>query len=168
MSEPTVIAEFPYRIRWRSLLPVFVFFGGGGVFMSYVASTNQKGLRLFRVIELDPEDASVFKWLIAAGCFAFVALGVVLALQRLFWPMRIVFTPEGIIVPRRQLSWSEILIPYSEIRRVGMYRAQSHDHVELFRSEGRYVINGMRLQSTAAVHEIAKLIRKMCPHLQAT
>jgi hypothetical protein len=49
-----------------------LFFGACAIFMSWMASTNDRGLVLNGLLEFGPQGASVFFWMVAALSFLFV------------------------------------------------------------------------------------------------
>ena len=150
--------EWSYQMGWLVLVAVLAFFGGGGVFLAYLAMNNDAGLVINRVIELSPSGAAIFYWVLAAVCFAFVILALALAVLRFSLEQRVAVTPTALLLPRRRWSSEEIAIPYDEIEALTFRTVEKERFLE-FRHRGRKrTIAASMLPSPAVLDELAELL----------
>lgn len=68
--------KYLYKPRWKVILLGIIFFGACAAFMLYKAKTNDRGLIIDNLIELDTEQASVFFAVIGCLSAGFVLLAI--------------------------------------------------------------------------------------------
>jgi hypothetical protein len=108
---------YPYRAQPMTMIWVILFFGAGGLFMLHTASGNARGLLINGFIQLRPDEATIFDYVIATLCLAFVPLGLVALYISLTRKTVLVLGPSGITVPngiRRQ----ERTVAYADIKSI--------------------------------------------------
>jgi hypothetical protein len=92
--------EFPYYPRIRTLALIVVTFALGGMFLEHLGETNTQGL-IVHGIELSPENATRFYYVLTALAGIFVVLGLLGILELAFSDAKPVLrlTADEIILP---------------------------------------------------------------------
>lgn len=99
--------EYPYHPSIKMLVLAVIGFAAAGLFLAHTAETNDQGLIIDRVIELSPQNATIFYWVLASLAGGFVAIGL-LAMAELS------FASEK---PVLRLTRDEVIIPPYLFRR---------------------------------------------------
>jgi hypothetical protein len=94
------ILDFPYRPRVLPMVFVVLFFGVCAAVGVHAAASNDRGLIINGVIQLEEAGAACFWWGLAAVSPAFVAAGCVGIWTGLFGKQRLRITESERIVPR--------------------------------------------------------------------
>ncbi len=116
--------EFAYRPRIRTLLLAIVFFGLGALFLVHLGETNAQGLLIDGAIELSPENATRFYYVMAALAGVFVVLGSLGIAELVFSPEKPVLrlTPDEIIIPPFLFRREARIIRYRDITKLSWQR----------------------------------------------
>ncbi len=108
--------QYEYKPPWSAILLGGLFFGMCAVASAAFALSN-RGL-VVEGIELSPQGAAVFWWIVFAVSLGIVLFASRMAVHRLIHAQRIVLTPTEILVPESRWSFNELPIPYSAITAV--------------------------------------------------
>ena len=95
---------YPYRAKPTTMALGILFFCAIGLYMLHEARTNARGLLIDRVIRLDPGEATIFYYVIAAVGFLFVPAAI--------FALYVSFTRKPVLT----LGASSITVPFG-IRR---------------------------------------------------
>lgn len=83
------------------MLAIFATFTGGAAFM---AATNTRGARLFRVVSLSPTAVDALMWAVAALMAAMVLFSFVLLANSFSDSRRLEFSQDQLVLPRSRFS----------------------------------------------------------------
>src|SRR6266581_421134 len=150
--------EYPYRPRWVVIILSGLFFAACGVVIGIEASGNDRGLVINGVIELGPDAATKFYWVLCACSVAFVVLSMFLAYHRIAFRQRLAFGPTSLIVPASRWSHAETEIPYRDIERLSAARISGQRLLYIQHPGGKYTIGGSMLPSKDAFDEVRQLL----------
>jgi len=135
MDTPTTL-RFAYRLpAARAVLMVLVSFAVA-VGSAYIASTNQKALRIFGLVTLPPDAASTLFWLFAILSLAVALLAVWLGIRSHVGAGYVELGPTSAVVPMASLSGGPLTVPYSAIKRVSTLNVPGQQLVIIASSVG--------------------------------
>ncbi len=116
--------HFRYQVPvWRNVLGA-VFCVTGAVGMGFLASTNTRGLRLFHLVTLSPESASVLYWGLSAIFAIGSAMLIALTARSLKGHVNVALEETHVVAPRNSLKDELLSIPYSTIKQVQFHTIQ--------------------------------------------
>jgi hypothetical protein len=110
--------KFDYQIPACRMILGIVICPAIAFFMANQALTNQKPLRLFHVLSLSVEEASIFFWALSIAMIVNTILMGVLLTKNLKGPISIVIEQSHIIAPKESLKIEMLSIPYNSIRQI--------------------------------------------------
>ncbi len=139
-------------------------FGLAAIFFAVRANSNDCGLIINRVIELSENGATIFYWVFCFLSLCFVAITIALTFHRLKFRQRIALTAAGIIVPTSRWSAGEKLIEYKNISALSESNVSGQTFLNLFHSDGKYIINRSMLPSKKLYREIIELLEQRIGH----
>ncbi len=163
----SIVREYEYKPRWKPIVLGIAFFGLAAVFLGSEAACNDRGLIINRFIELGPEGATVFYWVLTACSVGFVAIGVLLAHHRTAYQQRLVFGTAAVTVPASRWSREEKVIVYREIRKLSTATVGSQWFLYVLHPSGRYTITASMLPSTESFEEVCELLAAKVQEAQA-
>lgn len=152
--------EYPYRLR-RKLLGAFAFVSLAlAVLCGVIASDNDRGLIIGRVISLSPEGATVFYWASATvSLIAFVAMvGVAICSSVLH--QRIVVSETGIIIPESRWSSEEVTVPFLDILDVETVELPGRSVLAITHTRGTFELSAWMLPNESSFREISEAVDK--------
>src|SRR5258708_37404551 len=149
--------EYPYQPKWVVIILSGLFFAACGVVIGIEASGNERGLVINGVIELGPDAATKFYWVLCACSVAFVVLSVFLAFHRIAFRQRLAFGPTSLIVPASRWSHAETEIPYHDMQRLSAARVSGQRFLYIQHPGGKYTITSSMLPSKNAFDEVRRL-----------
>jgi hypothetical protein len=114
-GRPMIEREYEYRLKAGRVQTRALLYGAFGLFMAYMAVTNDRGLELF-VIPLSKSSATIAYWVFAGLAALFCAIDLVNVERRAALRQRVALAKDGLIVPKSLWSEEEIQIPYQSIR----------------------------------------------------
>ena len=133
----TINREYDYKPSWFSIFFNAIFFGACAAFLGTVAAFNDRGRVFFGIINLSPDSATIFYWVLCSLSIGFVAICALLAFHRLMHPQRIAFTSEAIILPKSRWSSTETAINYNDIASLSGTKVSGQRFLLVFRADGR-------------------------------
>ena len=154
----SVEREYEYRPKWTLIVFCAAFFGLGAVVLGEKAANNDRGLIINRVIELGPDGATVFFWVLTACSVGFVAIAAFLAYHRLTFRQRLAFGPTAVIVPVSRWSREEKEIAYRDILGLSEATISGQRFLYVTHPGGKYTITASMLPSRAAFAEVCELL----------
>jgi|GEM_PF-4510898 len=110
--------RIPYRPNKLIMFGVIIVFGFCALAFSYLAIQKETGLSLFRVVSLDPEDASIAFWVMCSVSTLFIVGALFLIYASIANPKNIVFTDSELIFPKKGFSQESIVVIYADISRI--------------------------------------------------
>ena len=129
---------YPYRAKPMTLVWGALFFGALGVFMLHEASANGRGLLIDRVIRLDPGEATIFYYAIAAVGLLFVPVAISSLYISLTKKTVLILGPSSITVPlaiRRQ----ERTNAYTDIKSIQHQKVRSQEFLKIMPRAGKAI-----------------------------
>jgi len=133
----SVELEFEYRPKRTAIVLSGGFFGLCAAVLGATAANNDRGVIINRIIELDPEGATTFYWVLTALSGGFVALAAFLAYHRLTSRQRIAFGPAALTVPASRWSRAEKEFAYRD--KAHSYDPRGIDHAKFENAKNRVV-----------------------------
>jgi hypothetical protein len=149
---------YEYEPKWTVILLSGVFFGLCAVVLGIKAATNERGLILLRIIELGPQGASWFYWILTACGVGFVAIAALLTYHRLTVRQRLVLGATALTVPASRWSRTERDIAYRDIFELSTNAVSGQRFLVLKHAGGKCVIAASLLPSQAAFEEVCALV----------
>ena len=134
--------SFTYRYKASRIFLAILFFGACAGFIGHEAMTNDQGLLINHIIELDPGNATVFYWVMAALCGSFVVMGLIgviasLTAEEEAQVLRL--TPTEIRLPQGLFRKELRDIPYTEVKDLHVQQVQSQRFLTLVLTSGKKV-----------------------------
>ncbi|MBE7463852.1 MAG: hypothetical protein HS116_10135 [Planctomycetes bacterium] len=162
------VLKYEYRPKWALIILSGAFFGLGTAVLGYKAANNDRGVIINNIIELGPEGATTFYWVLAAISAGFVATTVFLVYQRVAFHQRLVFGPAAMTVPASRWSREEKVIAYQDISALTETVVSGQRFLYVMHPGGRYTIAATLLPSNAAFAEICALLAAKVREEQST
>ena len=151
--------QYRYGAKWSVIV------GCGGLFafcaavIEWTARTNDRGLIINGIIELEPDSATIFYWVLFAFSVGFVLVAILLGYQRVAFRQRIAFDTSELIAPKSRWSKDEQRIAYREIRSVIRSRVGKVQTLSVEHAGGRVTISSALLPTRTAIAEIHQLLK---------
>jgi hypothetical protein len=150
--------EYPYRPRWTVIVFSGGFFGFAALVLGYRASNNRRGVIINGIIELGPDGATSFYYVLCALSVGFVIISVFLAFHRLVFKQRLVFGTTTMTVPASRWSSATRQIAYRDIRRLSGMVVSGQTFLYVDHAGGRHTIVASMLPSQEAFEEVRALL----------
>jgi hypothetical protein len=150
--------EYEYRPKWTMILICAMFSALCAAVFASKAVNNDRGLIINRIIELGPDNATTFYWVLASLSAGFVALAAILGYHRASFQQRLVFGSKGVMVPVSRWSREDKEIAYRDI--VGLSEATISGQRFLYVTHlgGKYTITATMLPSQKVFAEVSDLL----------
>jgi hypothetical protein len=158
---PSVVGderEYEYRPKWTMIVLCTAFFGLCTAVLGVKAARNDRGAIINGIIELGPDGASAFYWVLAALSGGFVVVGVFLAHHRFTFHQRVVIGPDSLTVPARRWSGEEKEIAYRDVRSLSEWSVSGQRFLYVMHVGGKYTITASMLPSKSAFEELCQLL----------
>jgi hypothetical protein len=150
--------EYPYRPRWTAIVFAGGFFAACALVLGYRASDNHRGLIINGIIELGPDGATGFYYVLCALSVGFVIGSVFMAYHRLTFQQRLVFGGAAMTVPVSRWSRATKQIAYRDMRKMSMTVISGQTFLYVDHLGGRFTIVASMLPSQAAFDEVRALL----------
>jgi hypothetical protein len=164
MSE--IEREYEYRPKRIIVIGGALVCAVGTVFMVTAAMTNERGLIINRIIELDSGQANALFWALAALFFVgLVVTGIVMPSRRKS-PQRIAFTADYLIAPKPGLWRREVVIDYANITKVDItaFPQIRERLLEIRYTDGRVTLSAGMLPNKSDLDEVYAEITSRMKH----
>lgn len=149
--------EYKYRPKWTMIVLCAAFFGWCAAVLGTAAANNYSGANILH-IELGPDGATTFYWVVTAISGGFVAMAAFLAYHRVTFQQRLVFNPAAMTVPASWWSREEKEIAYRDIVTLSEARIYWQRFLYVTHPGGKYAIRAFMLPSKAAFAEVRVLL----------
>lgn len=147
--------EYTYRPGWMMILLGGGFFTACALFIGIKACGNQEGLVINGILQLGPNGATIFYWILCGLSIGFVAIAGMLIFHRLACDQRIAFTSNAILLPASPWSKEETTIPFNEIVKLASAEVSGQRFLYLYRNNNtKFTITGSLLPSKQSFDEI--------------
>lgn len=151
--------RIPYKPNKIIMILAIAFFGACAGFMADIAANNDRGLILNRVIELSPQNATIFYWVIASASMVFVVVGFFALVKSFFTNREIVITETSITSPKSALSKLDVTVNFSDISNVTIQTIQRTRILNIKYSGGKLSILNSMLPNKAAFEELVSQVQ---------
>jgi hypothetical protein len=152
------VREYEYRPRWTTIVLCGFFFAACALVIGRQAARNDRGLILWRLIELDPDEATTFYWVLTAFSVGFVAVAALLAYHWTAYRQRLAFGPAALIVPAWRFSRRETEIAYADVHGLSTRTINGQRFLDVIHAGGKYTITASLLPSRGAFDEVCELL----------
>jgi hypothetical protein len=150
--------EYDYKPKWTHIVFCALFFGLGAVVLGVKAASNDRGLIINGMIELGPDGATMFYWILCMCGVGFVAISAFLAYHRLTLHQRLTLGPAAVIFPESRWSADEKVIAYRDISALSTDRIHGQQFLYITHLRGTYTIMASMLPSKAAFDEVCEFL----------
>jgi hypothetical protein len=161
----TSLANEPLRFLHKPKLGVMagvsVFFAVCAVVLWHRASTNQRGLILWHVIDLGAGSATAVYWCLVIMSIAFALTGLAGVAQALGRPQYVVLDDDAIELPPTLRRWSKRRVPYASVHAVELWSVNGLEGLRILHKGGADGIAKAMLDDAAFV-EIERELRARC------
>jgi hypothetical protein len=141
---------YPYRAKPGRLVWGIVLFGALGLFMLSMAGGNDRGLVINGIIRLRPDEATIFDYVIAVLCLAFVPLGLFSLYIALTRKTVLVLGPSTITAPSG-IRKQERTVAYSDIKSIQHRAVRSQEFLTITPRAGKAMSIAASLLPSKAV-----------------
>jgi hypothetical protein len=156
----TIEQEYAYKPRWTVILLGALGFGACAVVLGIKAHTNDRGVRLFRLIELPEQGATVLYWVLCVLAGGFVLAAALGSVRRMTRPQRIAFTATAILVPKSPWSSEEVAVNYATITRLSLTPGSGQRVLKVTHAHGQFTIAATLLPTRQAFEEVHELLEE--------
>ncbi len=126
--------EFYYNISKTQLIISVVIVSALPFLLASVATDNHKGLRLFRIFTLSPNDATMFYWGMAILC-AFAALATIfMVFTSLRHPKQVELYAAHANLPKASMFGGQLNIPYESITNISRKQFSANQEMVIIKS----------------------------------
>jgi hypothetical protein len=154
----SVEREYEYRPKWTTIAFCGLFFGLCAVVLGFKAAGNDRGVIINRVIELSPDWATGFYWVLTALSVGFVVIAAFFAYCRLTFRQRLAFGSAVMTVPASRWSRDEKEIAYRDIQALSEATISGQRFLYITHAGGKYTVIASMLPSKAAFAEVCELL----------
>lgn len=131
---PNTPQEFDYNISKTKLIVMVIIVSALPFLFASIATDNYKGLRLFRIVTLSPNDATLFYWGLVILC-SFAALTTILmVLTSLRHPKRVELYATHANLPKASIFGGQLNIPYKSITNISQRKISATQEMVVIKS----------------------------------
>jgi hypothetical protein len=153
-----VTRRYRLRNRWGWAVVGIGFFGACGALFLHLAAGGEHGIRIARIVELDPGAAAIVWWLLAGLSLGMAGLGAFGSIALRARPREIVLDDDTLTVPRTLAWWRPPrTIRLAEIRQVRRQVVQGERFLTLVTPTAKVWVGG-GLIGEHELEEISRLI----------
>jgi hypothetical protein len=152
------VQEYEYKPKWTVIVLCGAFFGLGALILGAKAANTDRGVVINGIIELGPDGAAVFYWVLTGCSIAFVGIAALLVYHRVNFQQRLVFGPVAMTVPESRWSREEQEIAYRDIDSLSTVTVSGQRFLNVMHSGGKFTITASMLPSKAAFDEVCELL----------
>jgi len=163
ISDESRPVSFKYSGHPGILIIGSVFGGVGGAFMWNHAASNRVGVIINGLIELGPENATRFYYLIAIMAFAIAALAIFLGIPSLFIHRQITLSDDSITLPGWGFSTAHYTVSPKDIASVSFSAYRQYRFITIWTRIGKFGVNSGSL----ADDQFEKVLQWLQSHVGA-
>ena len=149
---------YPYRAKITTMLMCIFFFSLCAAVLGFKAVTNDRGLILNGIFTFSEHGASVFYWILTATSLAFVAMGVLLIVQRATGVLNLELTENELRIPSGFIKKTLIYVSLSEITRISEMEVHGQRFLYLHTAAKKFCVNRSFMPSKESYNEFKELI----------
>jgi len=156
--EHSIEKIYKYEMGWGLLLSATIISSGLGYFVARKALTNDVGLLINGIIELDTGGATIFFWCLAIFMFFLSFIGVMGIVEKIKGKNRIAITKDGVILPNVPWKKGEAYFSYDSVKKLTFNKLKKIDILDINTSCGKYRIASNRLAESEDFNDISQVI----------
>lgn len=141
------------------------FFAACSAVYIHLIITNDRGLVINRIVELDAHGATVFYAVLGAASMLFVIFAAVATIYGQLKKPLLVLAEDHLIVPHGFIRKRPKIIHFADIRRITYQSVNGQRFLTLWSSGGKVSIARSLLESEAVFEAISTFIHDRTPHL---
>ena len=146
--------RFPYKPNAMIFFLAIGFFGVCAGILGAVAISNDKGLVINRLIEMSPESATNFYWVITVLSVALVLLGLAGLVKSISSNREIVLTENSITAPKNLFSKTDVSIEFANITGIDVQTIQKTKLLNISHLNGKLSIPNNMLPDKEAFENL--------------
>lgn len=156
------VVRYRYVPRLRPLLLATLFFGACLAFYVWRAWSNDRGLIINGLVELEAGGATIFFAVLALASAGFVAIGLWAMLIRVRGPSYLVLDETALSIPSR-VGRKPKLVAYSSMREIRLLTAQGQTMLQITTDSGKATLGGIMLASDEQLREVGEALTRRKP-----
>lgn len=157
------LLKFPYKISAMRAVTMVIIAIAISVSLAYLALTNINGLRIFKILTLTHEEATIFLWALSFLCLLALMVVIFVSMHSFKAPRDLLLDNTHMIVPKASLSNEFITIPYASIHQAGLQLVGRQKMFIIKSSEGDSWLHPQGFQNAAEFerfqHAFAERVR---------
>lgn len=152
------ILRYRYVPRLAPMLAALSFFGACLIFYVWRSATNDRGLIINGLLELERDGATVFFGSLAVASAGFVLVGLWGVSTRVRAPSYLVLDEKSLSIPSRFRRKART-IPYAAIQDIQLLNVQGQSMLQIATESGKVTVAAIMLASDAQLREVGAAIR---------
>lgn len=152
------VLRYRYVPRLTPMLLAVVFFSGCLAFYVWRTATNDRGLIINGLLELETGGATTFFATFAVGSAVFVLMGLWALVIRVRGPRYLVLDESSLSIPSR-FSRKARTVPYAAIRDIQLLNVQGQSMLQIATDSGKVTVAAIMLASDAQLREVGVALR---------
>jgi hypothetical protein len=160
--------EYPYKTNIKKLALLLPVLAGLSWFMAHMAMTNDRGMLLFHVIELDVPGATRVLW----GICAILGLGAVGGLIAIITQLNagdatyLRIADDGFTIPVGFFEKRMEFVRYADVTKLTMMSVQGQNYLVIRHMGGKISLQQQAMADEESFLVAAGTIMANCPHLK--
>lgn len=154
------VLAYPYKPKVWALLLAGLFFAGCAVVLAVMATGNDRGMSINRIIELDTGGATVVLWLLAACSLALVVMASAGIATAFGEGRELIIDEAGVTVPSR-FSASQTMVRYRDVTDLALRRIQGQRFLDIRHSGSKVTIVASMLPDGAFDEVVEEIGRRV-------
>jgi len=153
------VLRYRYVPRLIPMLAALSFFGACLVFYVWRTATNDRGLIINGLFELERDGATVFFASLAVASAGFVLVGLWAVSTRIRAPSYLVLDEESLSIPSR-FGRKARTVPYAAIRDIQLLNVQGQSMLQIATASDKVTVAAIMLTSDAQLREVGASLRE--------
>jgi len=137
--------SYDYKPNAGMMALGIVFFGACAAYGYYDATTEHRALLINGFIYLAPDQATIFRWIIAGLSLAFVLAGLLGLVQAVVGNQQLRLTDDAVVMPKSAFGSASVTIPYRDITSLSLMAVRRQRFLRLKTAGKTYTIAEGRL-----------------------
>jgi hypothetical protein len=152
------VLRYRYAPRLAPMLAAVLFFAACLAFYVWRTASNDRGLIINGLLELETDGATAFFASLAVGSAGFVLLGLWAASMRLRAPSYLMLDERSLSFPSR-FGRKARTVPYAAIRDIQLLNVQGQSMLQIETESGKVRVAAIMLASDTQLREVGAALR---------
>lgn len=112
------LQEFNYNVSTTQLIATVTTASALPFLFTYIAANNHKGLRLFHLVTLSPNDATLLYWSTGIVCTFAALITIFMVFTNLRHPKQVELYTTHANLPKASMFGGQLIVPYESITNI--------------------------------------------------